>query len=264
MLRSSELPEWLRGLISIDWTDPNYHIREWRKLLKVLGAPNEGPPPSTAGSVLAFPDVQVVSAPKYYLYISDSKADMLYAQSRLGRDARDPDSVCKLEAVLAHLARADRIGTIDQPKEYFAGDIPMRWGPCLFIDPQLTPSPLVYFGGVTEKTVVGLGGSAKHVIGEVGPSRAGVHSCLPSFIFQLRQELGENLPLDLKFTDDNQATLMAIHQATTLAKGPSQKLEFVAKRLTYGPLPPLYFPEKKPDDKDSVLVGTPLYVAMSE
>ena len=88
VLRSSELPEWLRGLISIDWTDPNYHIREWRKLLKVLGAPNEGPPPSTAGSVLAFPDVQVVSAPKYYLYISDSKVDMLYAQSRLGRDAR--------------------------------------------------------------------------------------------------------------------------------------------------------------------------------
>ena len=44
VLRSSELPEWLRGLISIDWTDPSYHAREWRKLLKALGAPNEGQP----------------------------------------------------------------------------------------------------------------------------------------------------------------------------------------------------------------------------
>jgi hypothetical protein len=87
VLRPSELPEWLRGLIPIDWTDPNYHAREWRKLLKVLGAPNEGPPPGSAGSAAAFLEVQAPSAPKYYLYISDSKVNMLYAQSRLGRDA---------------------------------------------------------------------------------------------------------------------------------------------------------------------------------
>ena len=72
----------------------------------------------------------------------------------------------------------------------------MRWGPCVFpCVPALTPSPLVYFGGATETTVVGLGGSAKHVIGEVGSATAGAHSYLPSFIFQLRQELGESLPL---------------------------------------------------------------------
>jgi len=49
VLRSSRLPEWLRGLIPIDWTDPSYHTREWRKLLKALGAPHEGPAPGPAG-----------------------------------------------------------------------------------------------------------------------------------------------------------------------------------------------------------------------
>ena len=79
-------------------------------------------------------------------------------------------------------SQAGRIGTIDEPKEYFAGAMSMRWGSCIFpFVPQLTPSPLVYFGGTTETTVVGLGGSAKHVIGEVGSARTGVHSCLPAF-----------------------------------------------------------------------------------
>ena len=187
---------------------------------------------------------------------------MLYAQGGPDRDARAQDSSYKLGAILAKLAQAGRIGTIDEPKEYFAGAMSMRWGSCIFpFVPQLTPSPLVYFGGTTETTVVGLGGSAKHVIGEVGSARTGVHSCLPAFIFQLRQELGETL--DQKIENDDQGVLMAVYEATMHAKGPSQELEFVAKRWAYGPLPTRYFPEGKPGDKEKVLVGTPLYVAMS-
>jgi hypothetical protein len=45
ILRQSDLPEWLRGLISVDWTNPNDLIREWKKLLKVLEAPNLAAPP---------------------------------------------------------------------------------------------------------------------------------------------------------------------------------------------------------------------------
>ena len=79
VLRSGQLPEWLRGLIPIDWTDPTYHAREWRKLLKVLGAPHEGLAPGPAGSTSRIPYLQAASAPKYYVYISDSKVKMLYA-----------------------------------------------------------------------------------------------------------------------------------------------------------------------------------------
>lgn len=38
VLRSCTLPEHLRGLIPVDWTTPTNHRREWRRLLKVLGA----------------------------------------------------------------------------------------------------------------------------------------------------------------------------------------------------------------------------------
>jgi hypothetical protein len=63
-------------------TNPSYRAREWRKLLNVLGAPNEGSVPGPAGSAASIPELQAPSAPKYYLYISDSKVNMLYAQSR--------------------------------------------------------------------------------------------------------------------------------------------------------------------------------------
>ena len=253
VLRSSQLPEWLRGLIPIDWTDPSYHTREWRKLLKVLGAPHEGPAPGPAGSTAMISELQAASASKYYLYISDSKVNMLYAQGGRGTDARQ-DPVGKLDAVLADLARAGRIGTVDEPKEYFSGAMPMRWGPCAFpFAPELTPSPLVYFGGSTEKTIVGLGGSAKHVIGEVGPAAARPHSALPYFILRLRQELGESLPIPLANSHE-ELSLIAVLVATRGMKGPSQELEFVAKRLAYGPCK---------DVKEMVLVGTPLSVAMS-
>jgi hypothetical protein len=48
VLRKCVMPDWLRGLIPIDWTNPVHHSREWRKLLKVLGAPRpraKAPPP---------------------------------------------------------------------------------------------------------------------------------------------------------------------------------------------------------------------------
>lgn len=44
MLREAEIPERIRGLIPIDWTNQNSHTREWRKLLRVLGAVNVDAP----------------------------------------------------------------------------------------------------------------------------------------------------------------------------------------------------------------------------
>lgn len=40
ILRPAKLPERIRGLIAIDWTNPTFRLREWRKLLKVLKAKN--------------------------------------------------------------------------------------------------------------------------------------------------------------------------------------------------------------------------------
>jgi len=52
LLRDTPLPEWIRGLVPVDWTNPRAHAREWRKLLKVLGAPNiDTPPPAPLSEV---------------------------------------------------------------------------------------------------------------------------------------------------------------------------------------------------------------------
>jgi hypothetical protein len=40
ILRETEIPERIRGLIPLSWTNPENHIREWKKLLRVLGATN--------------------------------------------------------------------------------------------------------------------------------------------------------------------------------------------------------------------------------
>jgi nucleoside phosphorylase len=40
VLRQTNIPDRIRGLIPIDWTNPKNHAREWRKLLKVLGGSN--------------------------------------------------------------------------------------------------------------------------------------------------------------------------------------------------------------------------------
>jgi tetratricopeptide (TPR) repeat protein len=46
IFRATQLPDWLRGLVPVDWTDPNGKTREWGKLLRVLGAHGVSQPPA--------------------------------------------------------------------------------------------------------------------------------------------------------------------------------------------------------------------------
>lgn len=45
LLQPTDLPDWIRGLIPVDWTDETGRDREWRKLLDVLDAPQRSAPP---------------------------------------------------------------------------------------------------------------------------------------------------------------------------------------------------------------------------
>ncbi len=60
-------------------------------------------------------------------------------------------------AVRAHLADEQKIGSVDDPRGFFEGVLPMRWGPSDDVHP-----PVVVFSATTQKTVVALGGSLKH------------------------------------------------------------------------------------------------------
>lgn len=48
IFRATKMPEWMRGLIPVDWTKPENCSREWLKLLKVLGASNTSVPAPSA------------------------------------------------------------------------------------------------------------------------------------------------------------------------------------------------------------------------
>lgn len=227
------------------------------------------------------------SAMKYYLYISDAKVDMLLPQiphevkkriatefkfdlkllsaSRKTETESDDNRFTRLEAVVAFIREYGNLGSIDQPNEYVEGSLEMRWGPYIkeYSDKE---SPLIYFGGATEQTIVGLGGSAKHILGNTSLSPAYSHSATPFLVYRLVKELGldlesespagnlvENTPLNQY--DSDYWSLRAVELATTQMKGPKQQVEFVAKRLLYGNG---HFKKKK------VLLATPLYVAMIE
>jgi hypothetical protein len=216
---------------------------------------------------------------KYYIYVSDAKVDMLLPQiphearqriafefkfdlkllsaSRRSETETDDNRFNRLEAVAAFIREYGNLGTVDAPDEYIEGTLEMNWGP-YGGEAFDTESPLIYFGGVTEQTIVGLGGSAKHLIGSNGSSQPHSHSATPFLVHRLIKELGSSLSHEegsRPNEDSDYWSLRAAELATTQMKGPKQQVEFLAKRLLYG---------KGYSKKKKILLATPLYVAMAE
>lgn len=221
---------------------------------------------------------------KFYLYISDTKLDMLYQQitsstkekssfgceinlhvvklsskkERENEDIKDD----KLKIVIKALNDAKLVGSIDNPNQYFKGTLPMRWGTLRDWGRPSDESPLVYFGGNTESTMFGLGGSSKHVIGNSGSASTDSRSSAPSIIGEILS--GLDMPLAgwrtaPRLRDmDHHGTYEAIKWANrNLSWAPEQNMEFYAKTLLKG--------DYLDDDGQSirVLLGSPIYVALS-
>jgi hypothetical protein len=131
---------------------------------------------------------------KHYVYISDTKVDMLYAQidkSLLKRFSVDlsidlkplgagvgatikqtpleETRISKLRLVVRYLEEHQNVGWIDAPGNYFKGSLPMDWGLAVHRSYEANREPpyAVYFIGKTASTAVGLVGSVRHLIGNV-------------------------------------------------------------------------------------------------
>jgi hypothetical protein len=208
---------------------------------------------------------------RYYLYISDAKVDMLLQQIDPGFARRRsaevgvnltvvsakrtvesiaPDRVTRLERVVRQLDDHYDVGTIDEPGQYFRGRLPMRWGP-------LATGQGVYFGGSTEQTIVGLGGATGHVVGAVAPAEAPpvfAPSTMPGVLDGLAATIAD---------DDSvpDSALASVYLASRQLAGAEQDVEFLAKRLLYEPSP---FPELDARDGMTVLLGSPLFVALAD
>ncbi|WP_030899450.1 MULTISPECIES: DUF7019 family protein [unclassified Streptomyces] len=204
---------------------------------------------------------------RYYLYISDSKVDMMLAQidpalsrkktSELSVDLKifsakrglefesGTDRIVRLERVMRHLEEFGDLGSIEEPGQFFRGSLPMRWGP-------FHGTSLVYFGGGTGRTVVGLGGSGRYVLGSLEQSaeQSGARSVMPSLIDGLTAE-PEVEDLLGRGTGADADVLQAVRLANDRLRGPVQHVEFIAKRLLHGQV-----------EGQSIVLGTPLYVAL--
>jgi hypothetical protein len=238
---------------------------------------------------------------KYYIYMSDTKVDMLYAQIpqkildriaiklkidltplgiELSKNTPALTRYSKLNVVCTFIEDHKTIGTVDDPKEFFRGDMPMRWGPVG------QDNVMVYFGGVTDRTILGLGGSLKHVTGahviESTDDTSNVERAardfpskfpsLPHSIYKSLKEVTSGVENQLKPTVDDSQPLLTqsaysapkpeedlqlIAYTSTHLKGSLQKFEFLAVRWEEGS----YYKSRK---QSRVLLGSPIYVALAE
>ena len=204
----------------------------------------------------------------------DLKIDLkVFSAARRTESATGEERICRLLAVVDYINNNENVGNPDQPHTYFAGTLHMRWGP---FGAQTLGSfkfedlfQIVYFSGETNTTLVGLGGSAKHVIGNLGPSnpREWGGSSGPILVQLLMSHVAAGDP-ELKprwdpweafhqAHDDSASYPYIIGRRMTSVYermgGPEQRLEFLAKRIFAGTGPERPF-----------VLGTPLYVALAE
>jgi hypothetical protein len=196
---------------------------------------------------------------RYYIYISDAKVDMLLpqidgsAKRKIAKElsvdlkiisakrslevAQGEDRVLRLEVVARYLRDLGDLGSVDAPAQFFQGEMEMKWGP-------YESSGLVYFGGETTNTVLGLGGSGTHLIGADERQPTSAFSLTPYLLNALSEKLDESAVSPR----EEETALQAVTMANHYLEGPAQRVEFVAKRLL--------------GDGGHVLLGSPLYVAL--
>jgi serine/threonine protein kinase len=231
---------------------------------------------------------------KYYVYVSRTKVEMLYGQipsvqrnniahrlnvdlSRLAgqvllEGSIDDALLAKTNLVVGFLEEQGLVGTINQPRPFFKGQLALRWGP--YVIPSGAnaggSTGLVYFGGETESTIIGLGGSLHHVIGRVGGAASHSHSATPVLVNVLSRELGISAgempepppPESLGPVDRNWRALKAVELASTQMEGPVENIEFVARLLLSGTEIQGYHRSARPPRQ--VLLGSPIYAALAD
>jgi len=239
------------------------------------------------------------SSPKYFIYVSDQKVDMLYAQisntarrtlqaefdqsSRSSESSgQEADRYSKLRVVAGYIDRTFDVGTVDDPRSYFRGVHDMRWGPYghsegAFMNKYELDAKIVYFGGSTEQTHFGLGGGLHHVIGnERGNTEVRFHSSTPYLVSVLVDELRMSGANDERWwhvhkwmtriehrsaDEDEVKALIAVMNANS-TRGPRQRLEFLAKTLLHRSIrTPIGDPNAT---EQLVLLGSPIYVALAD
>jgi hypothetical protein len=206
-----------------------------------------------------------VPVPRYYVYVSDAKLDMLHGQiprklrDRIAKDLKldlklvslsltevptQENRYSKVAVVEDYLERDGGVGSVGAPGRYIRDTLDMTWG---HADPRTAPDDAVYFAAETPEAFVLLGGSTKHLVGS-GPAPAAAGASLgPLLMGGLRRG-----------SPDAQDPGALIAEAVRGHVGAVERLEFLARRLSHG--------RAAPSDAGAkhVVLGTPLWVALAD
>lgn len=106
----------------------------------------------------------------------------IFSASRKTEIDSEGSRIARLETVVEFLLEYGNVGMVDKPNGYIEDTLPMRWGSYA----STGEDTVIYFGGETPTTAIGLVGSINHVIGNVGTDSPSVGS-LTSFIIKTRR-----------------------------------------------------------------------------
>src|SRR3954447_24918191 len=174
----------------------------------------------------------------------------------------------KVALVERYLRESHEVGpilSVGKPTKFFAGTVPMQWGPYLHHETNVVVpgEPMVWFAGESKSVILGLGGSLKHMIGQAPQPVSSVTSPNPDYpVFTSRSNMFEILrilrglaPGTQPQTRRNVAGDVAITTSEALgayqhAGVPPTEVECLAFRLLDGR-----------HGQKEVVLGSPLFVA---
>ncbi|GHJ36471.1 SAVMC3_10250 family protein [Streptomyces sp. TS71-3] len=223
---------------------------------------------------------------RYYTYISDAKVNLLFEQipqkmlSRLAADfaidlkvislavhSAPPEAtgISRLQLVERHIEQEHEVGSVHEPAPWFRGELGLRSG--------IHRDGLMLLTGIEQDTLIALIGSAHHLVGgreaQAATERIShPHSQLPALFGLLERDDTEpehsRTLIRRSVSRRGQESIeeaVALRQVVRFAegfRGPRQASEFLARQLMHGTT-------TDPAGRElNVLIGTPLYVALSD
>lgn len=156
--------------------------------------------------------------------------------------------IYKLRLVEEHIMINRSVGPVKDKQSYIKDTMYMKWG-------QLT-NEMVYFSGYKEDSILGLGGSLKHVIGNVGVTVIHGHSTTPYIVAALKNEVIKGELWEYSGRDFESSVLSAVEFVSLEMEGLEEKLSFLAKSLVHG--------KKEDSDQRIIVLGSPIYVALED
>jgi len=213
----------------------------------------------------------------YFVYISDSKIEMLYEQipwdgrknlsyelgidfgiikARFSNVQNTVAQITKIKMIEKYVSR--RTGTVAFPRIYFHGEREMIWVPYCQSDEEF--ENFVYFGGEFLGTQVGLGGTTTNCLGISQNKGEQITSFSLSSYLLSALARGKEIPdprrihsKGYKMKDVQTKALKAVVVANDTLAYPKQRMKFLAKRFLCGSV-----------DASPVLIGSPIYVAHAD